>query len=352
MARHLPLSWMVPKTKEKSVSTKEGASKRVKNHLAEKVIICGVCKDVESALSAVISSVEETGSLFRDYQVFVYENNSQDNTAEILNKWEEKNRRVHITTENIPEKTLLSFCRAISWDNRPSRLELIVRARNIVLQQIMRHEYDDHRYVIWVDMDFKNGWDIKGIIDSLSQPQPWDGICANGVLPDGRMFDGHAYRDSQFPLGPELLGEYWWRKYLKKIMVVLDENIDLVPVISAFGGLAIYKRQSIQDCCYSGTVNYELYRLTKCLLRDGLKNGNKQVRFYFKHKSPLLVNGALMGAVLFEEKGSDMPIPWRNNSGYNYPVCIGHAAFHAAMANRGFHKIFVNPRMKTHYDLR
>lgn len=132
-------------------------------------------------------------------------------------------------------------------------------------------------------LDFKNGWDASGIINSLEQPRLWDCICANGVLPDGKMFDAHAYRDSRFPLGPELIGERWWKEYLKKISVVLDESIDLIPVISAFGGIAICKRQSMQDCYYSGTVNYELYRLTKSPLRDGLKNGNKQVRSHFKH---------------------------------------------------------------------
>lgn len=111
--------------KESMSNMKKISSQKANKYSAEKVIICGVCRDVENALSAVISSMEETGKLFEDYRICVYENNSRDNTPAILNEWKGKSRRVHLTTENIPEKTLLDSCKAISWDNKPYWLELI-----------------------------------------------------------------------------------------------------------------------------------------------------------------------------------------------------------------------------------
>src|SRR2546422_11402748 len=63
--------------------------------IQEKVLICGVCRDIaEDGLLTSIEIVEKMGSLFDDYRVIIYENNSSDDTPYILNQWAERNTKV------------------------------------------------------------------------------------------------------------------------------------------------------------------------------------------------------------------------------------------------------------------
>ncbi|MFV0339465.1 MAG: hypothetical protein ACK5MA_02380 [Parachlamydiaceae bacterium] len=43
--------------------------------MPEKILICGVCKDVELAVGPSIRNIEKLGKRFQDYTVIIYENN-------------------------------------------------------------------------------------------------------------------------------------------------------------------------------------------------------------------------------------------------------------------------------------
>ena len=59
--------------------------------LPQKVIICGVCKDVAERVPYSIKIMEKIGALFADYCIIVYENNSSDATSTIIKEWAENN---------------------------------------------------------------------------------------------------------------------------------------------------------------------------------------------------------------------------------------------------------------------
>lgn len=56
-------------------------------------------------------------------------------------------------------------------------------------------------FVVMIDMDIV-GWDMKGLIDSFSRAavaadmgvQPWDVMCANGIILGGLFRDTYAFR--------------------------------------------------------------------------------------------------------------------------------------------------------------
>ena len=60
-----------------------------------KVIICGVVKNVESRIDKNIKHALETGSRFEKFKLVIYENNSTDNTKERLNYYE-NNKNIKI----------------------------------------------------------------------------------------------------------------------------------------------------------------------------------------------------------------------------------------------------------------
>src|SRR5437763_246938 len=72
----------------------------------EKVLICGTCKDVSARILKTIKIIEHMGQLFSDYRVLVYENNSIDNTKELIQEWSQNNSKIIIYSEDIDENIL------------------------------------------------------------------------------------------------------------------------------------------------------------------------------------------------------------------------------------------------------
>jgi glycosyltransferase involved in cell wall biosynthesis len=292
-----------------------------KTHIPEKVAISGVCKNVAKALPQTIFSMERLGAHFDDYRIVIYENNSSDGTQEILAAWAKKNPKVTIISETLSVGELLQEGRAQTWNGLPYRTEVIARARNTVLKKIYSSEFDEFRFVVMADMDFPKKWRLKPILDSFSISSDWDAISANGVDRKGRYYDRFALRSSKFPLGPEVLGDIWWRE-VQKAYMHFGKKQGLIPVASAFGGLTIYKRDSILGCYYSGTVTPSLASVAEREIQNNpeLEKWGPRVKFVL------------------------------NSGAVQTPVCCEHVTFHAEMILRGHDKIFINPQMTMQYS--
>ncbi len=307
--------------------------------IKEKVIICGSCKNVASCLPVMMPSIEEIGNLFIDYKVFVYENNSSDSTVSTLKTWAQNNLKVHVISENFSQQQLFNLSKVHTWDGQPFRTEVIAHARNTLLEHALHPKLDEYSYVIMLDMDFRFPFDTQGIIDSFRQTIEWDAICANGITDQKTTYDRYALRNKEKPLGPELLGDAWWDD-IRTTSISIEKNTPLVPVYSAFGGLAIYKRASIKGCHYSGIVTKELESLTRKIILDN--NSHSEIVKYFNRNDA--VNTIIL---LSNEPGA---LKWICNSGgYELPVCCEHVIFHAMMFHNNHGKIFINPKMVVQY---
>lgn len=307
----------------------------------EKVLICGICRNVASTLSLTLNKIIETGSLFKDYHIVIYENNSTDQTKAILTDFAINHpAKSTVMSEDLNEQQLLEECYARTWNNKPSRMEVIAMARNKVLEKIFQPEFEGYEYVMWVDLDLYD-WNLAGIENSFSYKN-WDCISANGIGRNGKYNDAYAYRDDRFPFGPEVLGDYWWSSICGKVQKPIRSK-ELIPVYSAFGGLALYKKDSIRNIRYSGVVIKDLHLLLKdkILARQDYSIMGTVLKNIKKVKC---LHGVLRSISLF---GDD--VFYVNNSGYNFPVVCEHVVFHAAMIQNGFDKIFVNPKMIIRY---
>lgn len=300
----------------------------------EKIVICGVGRDVEKGVMNIIHSTELLASHFKDYAVIIYENNSKDLTKELYQKWTQINSKVHFISEDLPPYFL-----------RFSRYQRLAYARNQVLDKLMTPEFDDARYVIMVDLDFEEPWDVEAIIDSIKHPeQEWDAIFANGG------WDQLAFRSREFPIGYELLGpSYFDTLEEARPLMNLDPkeryflHKEWIPVYSAFGGLGIYKKESIKGCRYSGLTNQEL---TKALIR-WLTQAKQDHPFNYhliekriQKAEPIRFFREIF--VASEEEKEDL-VRLKEN---RLRVTCEHICFHAMMANRGHDKLFINPRLK------
>jgi hypothetical protein len=314
------------------------------------VIIAGIGRNVEASLNNYIESAEHAGMMFKDYQVIVYPNNSTDKTTQIMTDWGERNQKVDVIHEDYTPEELLTFTYARTWDYLPCRLEINAMLRNRVIDEIYEKGYESFDYLLWVDMKFLNPWPFEGIKESfeLDQKHDWDAVFANGYDKLGKMYDTSAYRDKNFPLAPETIGNYWQKKFHPQINVRLNETQELIPVYSAFNGMGIYKLPSIKDCRYSGVVTKDYETYVKNVIASDPQNPS--VKYYLKSKKQTHYDGALIGMYIHEKPDKNADIFFRCSNGYNYPILTEHVPFHMSMRLRGHDKLFINPRMKIFYS--
>lgn len=317
--------------------------------IEEKVLICGVCKNIEKAAANTIQSIEKLRSSFVESHVIIYENNSTDQTVQILQKWAENDPNITFLTETLTEDEQ----RSPIHGKRMKREETIARARNIVIDVMMQERFDDYKYVIWADLDFPTPWDVENIIDSILNPeQEWDAILANGA------YDVYAFRDARFPIGFELMGKTFWM-HLLHIYNHLDldpEHGKWRPVYSAFGGLGIYKRDSIKNCTYSAFITKELEQAILNWIDRAPENTYLLKEYYAKIANSTIydlenssqkveLNPLTTGVRLHPPLGVGQLVWFAFSKKCPMPNTCEHIPFHAAMAANGYDKIFVNPRI-------
>jgi len=205
------------------------------------VVFVGVSRDNAEELDAMIKHIEDTGSFFKAYKVIVYENDSQDNTREKLQKWQRRNNRVTLILETK------------GWEEAKEapgtgRYKVLAYCRNQYLNMLNTNPiFGRYQYMIVVDMDLKHGWDVDGIAHSFGYPD-WDMICSNGII-HGQYYDTLALRDPRFRVFMDDLS----RDMREELDAIAYPTIGpLISLDSCFGGLAIYNRSSIGNCIYQG----------------------------------------------------------------------------------------------------
>jgi len=209
-----------------------------------KVIIAGISRDNAPDSAVMIKHIETIGSMFSDYRVIIFENDSSDGTQGVLHNWELNNNKIRILSKRY-------------WNRKRANLQFLATARNHYIDTIRSNpEYKDFDILMVADMDTKYGLDIRGIEDSFAQINKWDAVCSNGIFTgEGHMFDMFAFRKDDTSWKPRVEDA---DQYLYGIIAVpgvreiYPAGSDLVPVHSCFGGLAFYKINAIEGCSYEG----------------------------------------------------------------------------------------------------
>lgn len=209
-----------------------------------KMVIGGCARNCGGFLPKILKKIKEITKLCSDYQIIIYENDSTDNTLKLLNNFKNNNQNVTIITEkNISEKI-------------PKRTHRIAYARNKIIEEIYKQNFDQkYDYFMNLDLDDINiNMDINSIKKFLNSDLDWDVGTANNK----RYYDYWALRTPKSNIncwnnGPCTnnkidLGQWFDSFSGSKI----DKNNKPIKVLSAFGGLGIYKIKSIKNCKYDG----------------------------------------------------------------------------------------------------
>ena len=278
-----------------------------------RLLAIGITRNSGFMLKKNLKSLLKLRKKFKKFDFFIYENDSTDGTTEFLKEMAEKHEGFSFFSEHIDEEKRSRIFTAQDEYGKPCRIELITYARNKLLELIKpaANKYD---YILNIDLDilFQNTNQIASTFMRFKD-KDFDCVSGCGMTKWLRYRDAYAFRSLDFPFGPEFLGTYWWQTTMHQIQKRYKRGL-CIPVLSAFGGAAIYKSEAYVSSIYDCHCDEEFIRLHEKL--DKTIAGVDQI-----------------------EHCSNVPVP---NTGYSKPIICEHVTFHYKMRAQGFDKFFVD----------
>ena len=211
-----------------------------------RVVICGTARNVEQKLEKFFYQLSKSFSEFREVHFFIVESFSEDLTLGVLEKLAKDNPNIRFTVDsgiNVQEKR---------------RTVRIASARNRIVYEV-QNTYSDFDYVVVADMDGVNrNLTSKAVLSCWNHPK-WDAMFSN---------QPHCYYDIWALRAIGWSETDCWEEY-DSLKLKMDHELalklavtdkmrsiiateQLVPVISAFGGIGIYKRDVFIQGVYIG----------------------------------------------------------------------------------------------------
>jgi hypothetical protein len=244
------------------IENKENYWANVSNgrNIAEKsrILFCGICRNVGERLQKNIDRIKLTGSAFESFEVFIYENDSTDNTREILS-----NNISDQFVVKFDNRTDKDYEAMISEGKDPAhynRCKVLANCRkeyhNYIISNLNRFDY-----VCVIDLDIWGGWSYGGFFHSLSilEDSKENGcVTSYGILTDcynSKKLEDMSYSDYLMydcfvfrPFGEDVavpMGETSLYNFIR-----LLPGQDPIIVNSNFNGLGIYKIDAIANSNY------------------------------------------------------------------------------------------------------
>lgn len=220
------------------------------------IIFCGIARDVAENLQLNIDRLHLTGKMFKSYQIFIYENNSIDDTKQILEKNKSTNLIHYSDTREDSDYRSKIDTPQDPWHYNRCKVLSHCRNKYISYVQSLQEKPD---YVCVLDLDLKGGWSYNGFRHSifiLEQENNIGCVSAYGVLADKLgsdtleqhhvknylMYDSFAFR----PLCYLNKGLHMLKTRIFNNLVCTSE-MEPINVCSNFGGMAIYKIKAFLD---------------------------------------------------------------------------------------------------------
>ncbi len=230
---------------ERLMDTPHATSERAVDPKSLPLVICGCCRDVEAHLPRVLESMHATGSQFRDYQIVIFENDSRDGTRRIL---EDERQRFPGMITLLLEDGMKS----------PKRTERLAYIRNRLLETARSIDPGNEGLLMMMDMDdvAAEGSLAETIHTCFDYPyECWDALATNRRLVYYDIWPLRIRHHIEFDFVercerfPGLEGQ---RKYFLRFRGQIRTSDRLLPVLSAFGGAALYKMSALQGKHYVG----------------------------------------------------------------------------------------------------
>jgi hypothetical protein len=227
-----------------------------------KIVIAGCTKNSASYISSHLLLLVEIGKLFQNYNIIIYENDSTDNTCDVLSRFKRDNSNFDfIHEENVIER--------LKCTTHHVRGQTIAHGRNRLLK-VIAHLYSDYDFMIMIDLDnILDRFKPKHVFNIFNYNAVWDVLTANCI---NKYYDIWALRIPPTVWNQEIHGKIWdkplahdcWtqivdnvqpRECVKNYQKLIPIKFPLIETESSFGGLGIYKISAIKGCFYDSFNN-------------------------------------------------------------------------------------------------
>lgn len=205
------------------------------------VAFVAICRNAMPWLTSTLAAIEETGSRFASWSCFIFENDSEDETKEVLSQWHDGEQRVvELTNNSRPH---------LNFTTEPVRTIALAEYRTRCQEYVRSIAPVD--YVVVFDTDPWGGWSIDGMMTSLRhfETHPAASMFASyswfrqhDVQRLALHYDAFAARLNHWERRDQNWF-HWWHPPVGSRPVRFN---------SAFGQLAIYKREPYLAGVYTG----------------------------------------------------------------------------------------------------
>lgn len=223
------------------------------------VVVCGIVRDAEKGLRRNIPVISEVVARFADYRIVMIENDSKDDTKQLLADWvaTDEERIIAVMEDTDAEKSIPTakeshganpfFCH--------KRIDKMARLRNRYMDILASPSFADTimpDYLIVVDMDVAQIYGDAIMTTFEKREREWDAVCAFGYSTSPKLkrryHDTYAltlWGEQDKPQTEQMIKEYA-DKYGR-----LTFDDEWVRVASGFGGLTIYRYEAVKGLRYA-----------------------------------------------------------------------------------------------------
>ena len=236
------------------------------SHFDRTIIICSIVRNAEKGLKRNIPEIKRLCQMFEGYKVFVYENDSTDKTKQLLQGWHDSDPdNVFISLNDTSAQPTIPPASDVPGINpfySHKRIDKMAMLRNTYMQFVDDMGWSAD-YLVVVDLDVAK-ISADNIVSSFVR-EDWDAVTAFGYSTSPKLkrryHDTYAlteFGDEENPQTEEKI-----IKNSEKYANLNDGN-PWVRVFSAFGGLAIYRFESIKGVRYEALKNNDPRVQVKC----------------------------------------------------------------------------------------
>ena len=219
------------------------------------VIIYGTVRDIEKDFNTSFLNLDIITELFNEVLIIIFENDSKDNTRELLEKWyaiQSQKVKKHIILKNDLDQLY------------PLRAHRLAYCRNYILNYIVDNNFHhNYEYALHCDLDDRFwGVDFESIKTCFQyDSNDWDAItCVNK---NRQYYDFWALRYEKSWFNINIFScdanNVDYNTKIDSFESLIKNTTGLIATTSSFNGLGIYKLKSLINCRYCAD-----YECTKC----------------------------------------------------------------------------------------
>jgi hypothetical protein len=221
-----------------------------------KIILVGLARDNEERISKNIENMVKIGKHFDDYRIVIFENDSSDNTREIIEQKSHENSKIElIECQDIPQckfGTLPAYGKGLFSKGRIVKMS---EYRNMYMTYIY-NKYKNWDYLFICDMDMEGVFFKNGFFHALNLTKEYSAVFSNGMMSVPGLiilspYDGMAYSTEHMKENKAAITKFFHQlktcKYSSKP----------IEVHSAFNGGGIYRLSDVYPSMYNADYSCE-----------------------------------------------------------------------------------------------